>query len=69
MRHAQARGEVRAAVEPAEAARTIFAVYYQLLQTYLGGYVGEARFREQLRGSLELLMAGLSTVERTVSRG
>lgn len=60
VRRAQDRGEVRADVDALEAARTVFAVYYQLLQTFLGEYVSERRFRAQLRSSLALLMEGLA---------
>lgn len=65
---AQRRGEVDPDVEPREAARTIFAVYYQLLQSFLSEFVTEPRFREQLRSTLQLLMRGLGPGGRQRAR-
>ena len=58
---AQARGEVDPEIGPMQAAINVFALYYASLLGWLGRYTDLERALDPgLRGSLELLMRGLS---------
>lgn len=62
---AQARREI-AAVEPRQLAYTAFGLYCFTLINWLGGVIDDREVaRAQLRASLDLLLAGLSTREKT----
>jgi AcrR family transcriptional regulator len=56
---AQRRGEVRADVAPLVAATNLFSIYYFTINTWLGGFYGDATARTMLRELLGLQMRGL----------
>ena len=61
---AQRAGAVRADASPTGAARNFFAAYFQLLQTHLNDYIGDAQYRRMLRTSLDLMIDGLAARPR-----
>jgi AcrR family transcriptional regulator len=56
---AQRRGEVRGDAVPIVAAQVLFAIFYQLLHAWLGGYIDEARFRTGMSRGFRLFAEGL----------
>lgn len=63
---AQARRELAATVEPRQLAYTAFGLYCFTLINWLGGVIDDPEVaRGQLRASLDLLLAGLTTRETT----
>lgn len=59
VQEAQGRGEVRADVEPLQAAIVAFGLYFTTLMTWLSGYASAAQLPELFRSSAELLLKGL----------
>jgi AcrR family transcriptional regulator len=57
---ARARGEIRADIDPVEAARCLFAIYYQQLQTWLGTYVSHSAFKQNMHVLLKFVIDGMS---------
>jgi AcrR family transcriptional regulator len=53
------RGEIATETPARDAARVFFAIYYQLLQAWLGGYLNEAQFRKQMHAAFALVVAGM----------
>nr|RAV90693.1 hypothetical protein DBT45_10310 [Aerococcus tenax] len=60
---AQARGEIRADIDPVEAARCLFAIYYQQLQTWLGTYASHSAFKKNMHVLLKFVVDGMSVGE------
>jgi len=60
---AQARGEIRADIDPVEAARCLFAIYYQQLQTWLGTYASHSAFKQNMHVLLKFVVDGMSVGE------
>jgi AcrR family transcriptional regulator len=58
VRAAQARGELRPDVPPLTLAHNLFAVYYRLLQNWLGEYITLDRYERRIRQALELQLRG-----------
>ena len=58
---ARARDEIRADIDPVEAARCLFAIYYQQLQTWLGTYVSHSAFKQNMHVLLKFVIDGMST--------
>ena len=54
VREAQARGEVRADVPPLILAHNLFAIYYRLLENWLGEYITVEQYADRIRRGLEL---------------
>lgn len=50
------RGEIRAQVDAQLFARCLFSIYYQQLQTWLGGFVSRDIFQQRLGSMLKLLI-------------
>jgi AcrR family transcriptional regulator len=50
------RGEVQVQVEAQLFARCLFSIYYQQLQTWLGGFVSRDIFQQRLEAMLKLLI-------------
>ncbi len=61
---ARARGEIRADIDPTEAARCLFAIYYQQLQTWLGTYVSHSAFKQNMHVLLKFVVDGMSVGDR-----
>ena len=61
---ARARGEIRADIDPTEAARCLFAIYYQQLQTWLGTYVSHSAFKQNMHVLLKFVVDGMSIGDR-----
>lgn len=59
VQEAQGRGEVRADVEPFQAAVVAFGLYFTALMTWLSGYSSAAQLPELFRSSADLLFKGL----------
>ena len=57
---AQSRGEIHADIDPVEAARCLFAIYYQQLQTWLGTYVSHSIFKKNMHVLLKFVVDGMS---------
>lgn len=57
---ARARDEIRADIDPVEAARCLFAIYYQQLQTWLGTYVSHSAFKQNMHVLLKFVIDGMS---------
>lgn len=53
---AMARGEVEAHLDAQLFARCLFSIYYQQLQTWLGGFVSREIFQQRLDNMLKLLI-------------
>lgn len=63
---AQARGEIGATLEPRQLAYAAFGLYCFTLINWLGGVIDDREVaRAQLRASLDLLLAGLASAEKT----
>jgi len=65
---AQAAGELAEAVEPAELADNLFALYFHQLQRWLSGAVSPERRDEALRAALALQLEGLRAPARRRAR-
>ena len=59
VQEAQGRGEVRADVDPAHAAITVFGLYFAALMSWLSGFAPIEQLPEDLERTLELLFRGL----------
>jgi len=59
VQEAQGRGEVRADVEPFQAAVVAFGLYFTTLMTWLSGYADASQLPELFRSSASLLFKGL----------
>jgi AcrR family transcriptional regulator len=56
---AQARGELRSDGPPLMLAHNLFAIYYRLLENWLGEYISLEQFSDRIRRGLELQLSGL----------
>ncbi len=59
VQEAQGRGEVRADVDPLQAAVTVFGLYFTALMSWLSGYASAAELPQLFAQSLDLLFRGL----------
>ncbi len=59
VREAQRRGELRGDVPPLTLAHNIFAIYYRLLENWLGEYITLEQYARRIRQALELELRGM----------
>jgi AcrR family transcriptional regulator len=59
VQEAQQKGEVRADVEPMQAAAVAFGLYFTTLMMWLAGYAEAGQLKESFRAQAELMFRGL----------
>ena len=60
---AQARGELRKDVPSLALAHNLFAIYYRLLENWVGEYITLDQYHQRIRLALELQVCGLRTTK------
>lgn len=65
---AQARGEIAASVDPRLLASASFGLYFNRLQSWVGGFTSRPRVETEVRQSLALLLTGLTPQNTKPSR-